>query len=138
MRDEMLNAGYIWENNLWTSPYTGRVTSFQPAREEYMIVRQLGGLVDNSPMNWAHQINALNARIKRLAEKSTKLVAENRRLTNALQAIQNNSWSTADPKEVLEVIRDMATKALSPEAQAPKDAAELPWIALDASMALEP
>ena len=69
MRDAMMDAGYTCNGGEWTSPFSGKVTSFQPAREEFMVVQGLGALVHNSPLTWHRQIRRLQERIKDLEQQ---------------------------------------------------------------------
>lgn len=72
MRDEMLRDGYTHDAGKWTSPYTGNVTTFQPAREEYLIVRNLG-IARKTPMDWMREVRRLKDQVKALRDRIVQL-----------------------------------------------------------------
>lgn len=115
MKEEMLNDGYIFEGGQWKSPYTGDVTSFQPAREEYLIIRRITGLMHNSPRQWMRQLKDMERRfdiINKRARKQTKLAMK---YMENLRAILNKTHEVAPVQPILQAIQDIARKALEPE-----------------------
>lgn len=95
MREQMISEGYVCEGGNWISPYTGEATSFQPARDEFLLVCKLGGIIRNSPMEWLRQVRSQKDRIKNLMERSrkqstliaqcTKVVEQARRLLDDIE-----------------------------------------------------
>ena len=126
MKDEMIHAGYKWDpdGKVWISPYSGMATSFQPAREEFMLVRNLKpeAMAKLAKLQHADDIELLqnqkeNAekRSRRLFDLANKRERQVNRLLHSMRSIRDSlvSWKDAETSGLLELIGNVATRAVN-------------------------
>lgn len=93
----MINEGYTCNGGQWTSPYSGQTTSFQPAREEFMIVRNLG-IAYKTPMDWMREVRRLKSQNKALLERVRQLEGRSVEPTPSVEASDDpRLWWNLEP-----------------------------------------